>query len=117
MYHVTEDTDNFVALHFSGQLEKADYDKLIPYLESKIDKHGKINLYWEMDDFEGWDAAAAWKDLKFDVKHANDFKRVAMVGDAKWQDWMTQLMKPFTSAEVKYFNRKQRIQAQDWARG
>ena len=55
MYHVTEDTDNFVALHFTGQLEKADYDKMVPYLESKIERHGKINLYWEMDDFEGWD--------------------------------------------------------------
>lgn len=117
MYHVTEDTDNFVALHFSGQLEKRDYDKLVPYLEGKIGQHGSINLYWEIDDFEGKDIPAAWNDLELDIQHVNDFTRVAMVGEEKWQKWMTQMMKPFTGAEVRYYDRKKRIEAMEWARG
>ncbi len=117
MYHVTEDSDNFIALHFSGELTGSDYEKLVPVLEAKIAQYGKLNLYWEMDDFEGWDLPAAWQDLKFDLNHADDFNRVAMVGEEKWQKWMTGFMKPFTSATVQYFDRKNRITAMNWARG
>ena len=115
MYNIIKNTDKLLALHFTGELEKSDYDGFLPILEEKIKKHGKINLYWEMDDFDGWDASAAWKDLKFDMKHANDFHKVAMIGEEKWQDWMTQLMKPFTGAEVKYFERTEREKALAWA--
>ena len=38
-----------------------------------------------MTGFQGWDAGAAWEDLKFDLKHFGDIERLAMVGDKKWQ--------------------------------
>lgn len=37
-----------------------------------------------------------------------------MVGEKKWQVWMTQLMKPFTSAEIKYFDIENEQAAKDW---
>jgi hypothetical protein len=115
MYTIIKNTGKLVALKFSGDLEKKDYEQFLPILEEKIRQQGKINLYWEMADFDGWDAAAAWKDFQFDIKHANDFNNVAMVGETGWQDFMTQLMKPFTGAEVQYFDRTQREEALAWA--
>jgi hypothetical protein len=34
-----------------------------------------------MIGFQGWDPSALWDEIKFDLRHANDFERVATVGD------------------------------------
>jgi hypothetical protein len=52
--------------------------------------------------------------LKFDVQYANKFEKVAMVGDEKWENWMTDLMKPSTSAEVKFFEINHASEGQKW---
>ena len=37
-------------------------------------------MLFDMTDFHGWDAGAAWEDIKFDIKHFADIERLAMVG-------------------------------------
>lgn len=49
-----------------------------------------------------------------DVAHEKDYERIAMVGDRKWQEWATQFMKPFTNADIKYFNINQKEEAKIW---
>lgn len=115
--YLKEHSENLVAIIVTGKLEKADYDSLIPEIEEKLRRHGKLNFYWEMVDFEGWDASGLWQDLKFDIKHVNDFNRIAFVGEKKWEERIGNLIKPFTSAEVSYFNTSQREQAMEWVRG
>lgn len=110
-----ESTGDFVALQLSAKLDAADYGGITSVLEERIAKHGKISLLWDMREFDGWTAGGLWADTKFDVKHAQDFSRIAMVGEKKWQDWMASLMKPFTSAEVRYFDVIERETALAWA--
>jgi hypothetical protein len=105
---------NLIATRATGNLTEADYDKLLPLLNNIVEKHKKIRWYFEMEGFEGWKPKAFWEDLKFDVQHANKFEKVAMVGDEKWEDWMTDLMKPFTSAEVKFFDLEEKEIAKKW---
>ncbi|MCM4159288.1 STAS/SEC14 domain-containing protein [Antarcticibacterium flavum] len=115
MLQILEQTEgNLIATRATGNLTEADYDKLLPRLKNIVEKYQKIRWYFEMEGFEGWKPKAFWKDLKFDIHHANDFEKVAMVGDKKWEEWMTDLMKPFTSAEVKYFATTKKIEAVKW---
>ncbi|ARS38056.1 hypothetical protein CA264_21130 (plasmid) [Pontibacter actiniarum] len=107
---------DLVALKFTGSLDKEDYTLIVPSMEEKIDRFGKISLYWEMDNVEGWEPGGLWEDLKFDIQHTNNFNRIAIVGDRNWENWITKLMKPFTSAEVKYFDLQQREEAMAWVR-
>lgn len=74
--------------------------KIHRILESK----DKVRWYFEMNDFDGWNVKGFWEDLKMDAKHADDYEKIVMVGDSNWQDWMTQLIKPFTAAEIKFFD-------------
>ena len=104
----------FVALRLSGKLDDEDYTIIVPLLEKQIEAHGSITLFWEMVDFEGWTIPALWADTKFDVKHATDIDRIAMVGEKKWHELMTQMVKPFTSAEVRYFESDERAPALRW---
>ncbi|UJH91911.1 STAS/SEC14 domain-containing protein [Antarcticibacterium sp. 1MA-6-2] len=115
MLQILEQTGgNIVATKATGNLTKADYDMLLPLLNNIVGKNQKIRWYFEMEGFEGWKLKAFWEDLKFDVQHVNDFEKVAMVGDKKWEEWMTDIMKPFTSAEIKFFEINHGTEAQIW---
>lgn len=117
MYEILPKSDDrFVALRMTGKLEKSDYETLLPLLKDRIGRSGKINLYWEMRDFEGWTWDALGADARFDMEHKDDFLRIAMVSEKKWHEWMTILMKPFTSAEVRYFDLAECEAAKAWAR-
>ena len=115
MVKILEQTaGNLIATRATGKLTAADYGKLLPILNNLLAQHKKIRWYFEMENFDGWEPKAFWEDVKFDARHANDFEKVAMVGDKKWEKWMTILMKPFTSAEVKYFDRALKEEAIQW---
>jgi hypothetical protein len=103
-----------VTCRISGKLTRDDYQELTPKIESVIRKHGKARLLVEMQDFHGLDAGAFWEDVKFDARHYNDIERCAFIGEKKWQEWMVQLCRPFTSAKIRYFEPKQSAEAVDW---
>lgn len=68
-------------------------------------------------DFAGWDISGLWRELKFDVRHQNQFGRIAIVGDKKWEEWGTSLSDPFFRSEMRFFEPSQRAEAEAWARG
>lgn len=112
--YLKEHSGDLVAVMLTGKLEKADYDSLIPEIEEKMNRFGKLNMFWEMVEFEGWDVSGFWQDIKFDIKHVNDFNRVALVGGKKWEAWISNLIKPFTTAEIRYFDLSEREEAMAW---
>ena len=75
----------------------------MPEFERLVRKHGKLCVLFDMTGFHGWEAAALWEDIKFDIKHFADIERLAMVGEKKWQQGMATFCKPFTKATIRYF--------------
>jgi hypothetical protein len=111
-----EETDGgkVLEIHATGKLEKADYLHFTPEAERLIKDHGKISVLFDMADFHGWEAGAVWEDIKFDLKHFSHIKKVAMIGEKKWQKAMSTVCKPFTTAKVRYFERPQLNEARAW---
>ena len=105
---------NVVEVHLSGRLHADDYDQLVPQFESAIESHGKLRLLVVLGDFDGWDVAALWEDIKFDFRHFGDFEKIAIVGHSRWHQGMAVFCKPFTSASVKYFDDAQNSAASNW---
>lgn len=98
----------------TGKLTGDDYQKFVPEFERLARLHGKMRVLFDMRDFHGWDAKGLWADIKFDVKHFNDFDRVALVGDSKWHEWMATICKPFLTGEVRHFDEAQLNEARVW---
>jgi len=98
----------------SHTLTHSDYKNFIPIVEKLIKKHGKIRLLFEMADFHGWSGTALWDDIKFDFKHFGDIDRLAMVGENTWEKGMSMFCKPFTSAEIRYFEKSRIEEARSW---
>lgn len=109
----TENPEIF-AVKVSGTLTEEDYQFLSPAMEGEIQKQDKMNLYWEMANFDGWTPGGLWEDVKFDARHLTNFKKIALVGDKKWEKWLTNLMKPFTTAQVQFFDYADRDAARTW---
>ena len=101
----------------SCKLTHEDYEHFVPKCEEMFKQHGKIRVLFEMMDFHGWETAALWDDIKFDVKHFSDVERIAMVGEKKWEKGMTVFFGPFTKAKVRYFDRAKVGEARAWIEG
>lgn len=100
--------------HLEGRLVTDDYARFVPEFERLLEQHGKVRVLVVMHDFHGWKIGALWEDIKFDVKHFRDIERIAIVGEKKWQQWMSAFCRPFTTAKVRYFDFDQVEAARKW---
>jgi len=98
-------------IKLSGTLTKEDYEHFVPEVDRLI---RKVRMLVQMHDFDGWSAGAWWQDLKFDLKHFSGLDRLALVGDRKWEPGTAPFCKPFTWADVRYFNETEASQASNW---
>jgi hypothetical protein len=115
MYQFLEETGgDLIALRVSGKLDKADYDALLLVIHKAIYDHEQISLYWEMQGFEGWSLGGLWEDGEFGLDNDEYFRRIAVVGEKKWQEWMTAAMKLITMAKVRYFELSEKEAAMAW---
>jgi hypothetical protein len=105
---------NVLEVHVSGKLAHSDYQHFVPVFERAVQQHGKIRILFEMSDFHGWDGGALWDDIKFDLKHFSDIERLALVGDKQWEKGMSLFCRPFTTAQVRYFDRSAVKEARQW---
>jgi hypothetical protein len=112
-----EANGKILVVQASGKLAKVDYEQFVPETERLIRKFGKIRVLFELHDFHGWEAAAVWEDLKFDVKHFKDIERLAFVGEKAWEHGMAVFCRPFTTAKIQYFDRSQSAAARTWIEG
>jgi hypothetical protein len=111
------DAGKVLEVQVTGKLAHEDYQHFVPEFERLVKQHGKICVLFEMVDFHGWDGAALWDDIKFDLKHFSDIDRLAMVGDRKWEKGMSVFCRPFTTAKIRYFDRTSMAEAKVWVEG
>ena len=109
-----KDRGEVLEVALTGKLVKADYETFVPAVERLIEQHGKIRLLVVMHDFHGWTAGAMWADTKFAAHHFKDIERLAVVGEKKWQHGMAVFCKPFTKAEIRYFDQAEADKARAW---
>ena len=97
-------TGKVIGFKLSGKLHDEDYKHFVPLVDAAIADEGKVRLLAWFHDFHGWDMHALWDDTKFSTTHCTKIERIALVGEKSWQEWMAKVCKPFTMAEIKYFD-------------
>ena len=116
MIEIVEDQDRLIVLRVSGTADVADYDQLGPWLEQRLAGPARpLRLLVLAQDWQGWaDLDAAWADLRLDIRFAGKFERIAIVGDSRWQEWMTNLSRLFISTQLRWFDALQAAAAKTW---
>lgn len=105
-----------VVIKAAGKITKKDYGQFVAKVEQHIKTFNRIRVVFEMEDFHGWEPAALWQHLKFDIKHFRHIERLAMVGEKRWEKGMSVFCKPFTSAKIRYFDTAGSDEAFAWIR-
>ena len=65
-------------------------------------------------DFEGMDAGVFWHDVKFSLRHVQDFSRIAIVTNPDVHHLWSSLVAPFMRCDVEHFSPGEMEAARDW---
>ena len=118
MFTETETThDDVIGIACEGKLSESDLQRMHALLHKRLERPAKPGLVLDLANFEGYDGPPAMlEDLKLDTAHANDFSRVAIVGEGTLMEWGTNLVGALTRAEMRRFDTGEMSAAVEWAR-
>ncbi len=116
IHSINLEKENLIATTLEGKISKSDVEKIHSRIHEILKKNQKIDFYFEMHDFQGYEFEGLWEDLKVDISHLSDYGKMAFVGDKKWQEWTAKATNFFTSSEVKFFELKDKEEAKKWVR-
>jgi len=105
------DNGRLLEVHLTG---KVDYARLLPAVDCLLKQHGRIRMLVELHDFHGWTAGARWEDIVVACHHFKGVERLAIIGEAKWEQGMATFCQPFTKAEARFFDHTKPSEARDW---
>jgi hypothetical protein len=110
-----ENAGKVLAVQVSGKLAKADYEQFLPEFERLVRQHGKLRVLFDMTDFHGWEAGAAWEDTKFAIHHYADIEKIAMVGEKRWQQGMADVLQTVYASDGPLLQSRRRRRGADVA--
>ncbi|MGP8050329.1 MAG: STAS/SEC14 domain-containing protein [Desulfobaccales bacterium] len=98
------------------RLTVEDYREVfIPRLGLAIREHGQVRLLLHLGpDFRGWTPGAWWENLKLELKHRGDFKKLGQAGASYGADALLRLLARFMPGEVRTFFREHLAEAWIW---
>lgn len=97
--------DVFLSLKAIGKLSHEDYETITPMIDAALTevKSPKVKCFIDATELDGWEARAAWDDFRIGLKHGNDFEKIAIYGNRRWQEMAAKLGSWFISGEAKFF--------------
>jgi hypothetical protein len=113
---LSQSQGNLLGFKAVGTIKPADYDELVPMVENAIKEQGSVRLLIDMEDFKS-ESPSAWKaDFHFGREFHQKIVKLAIVGDKRWEKWMTEFCAPFYAVEAKFFHTDDMVAAWDWLR-
>lgn len=108
------DNAQAVEIVLKGRVSTEEFDKIAQKVEAFIARHGPIRVLEVIEDFEGMNALAFWHDVKFSLRHLQDFSRIAIVTNPDVHHLWSSLVAPFIHCEVEHFAPGEEEAARDW---
>ncbi len=99
-----------------GKLTHENYQQITPLIDQALEsvEHPKVCFMIDAREMEGWELEAAWDDMKLGLKHGNKMKKIAIVGNKKWQALIAKMASWFIDGKAQYFENIQ--EAEDWVK-
>lgn len=99
-------SDIFLSLKAQGKLTHHDYETISPMIDSALAAvtEPKVKMLFDGSELDGWELRAAWDDFKLGLKHGNEFVKVAIYGNKRWEEMAAKVGNWFVSGEVQFFH-------------
>lgn len=107
--------DNIIGIRVSGKITDREYEAIFNKVNERLKKYPKLNLYTELENFEGTSIENYFKDLKFGISNWNRFEKSAVVTEKKWIKKLAPITdKLFSNVKMKAFFLEERELAKEW---
>lgn len=111
---ITDTTAGTVTVRVVDRLTEAELAEVQHGMAAAIQDYGTIRVLVIAEDFAGW-GRGRWADLSFQAQYDRCIEKMAIVGDAKWQDlalgFTAKGLRPFP---IEYFASDALAQARAW---
>ena len=99
----------YVEFTLLGKLTHEDYETFVPFIESAVKAlpPKSLNILVDMTRFEGWTLEAAWDDFRFGLEIREDIKKMAVVGNRKWEEIFTKITSWMIPGKARFFHDKE----------
>ena len=111
---LSQSQGNKLAYKAIGTITKGDYTSLTADIEALLQQEDELCLLLDLEEFTGEKIKAWGADFKFGHKYRKKITKMAIVGDKKWQKWMTSLVDPFYARQAEFFPTEERQAAWEW---
>jgi len=106
--------DNVIGYTAIGSITKDDYSEMVPEVEALAEEYETIDMLIDLTQFK-WEKVSAWgADLRFGREFRKKIERLAIVGDKRWESWLTKMAAPFYAREAKFFHTDEMDSAWQW---
>ncbi len=112
---LSESSGNVIGYKATGKVTAADYEKLEPEVEDIVTQNGNIRMLFDLE-FDAMTVKAMESDLAFGRKFHKNIDKLALVGDKKWEEWMTSMANKLFAHEAKHFHTADMDAAWAWLR-
>lgn len=114
-----QSSGNVIGIKAEGVITPADYDKVLPEVESAIAEHDKISFVKDITDFTDIDPKAADKKKSLYFRLHDHIDKVAIIGNKGYMQMLIhslQFVARLMHIEVRYFDASESDAAWEWAR-
>ena len=114
---LSESSGAVVGYKIVGKVTAEDYAQLNPEVQALVDQYGDtVCMLLDLQAFAGEEVKAWLPDLKFGHRFHEKIARIAIVGDKRWEKWLTALADPFYAREARFFYPEEIDAAWAWLR-
>ena len=113
---MSESSGPVVGYKVQGKVTAEDYQQLNQEVQALVDQHDDVCLLLDLQEFAGEEANAWLPDMKFGHRFHDKIKKMAIVGDKRWEKWLTALAHPFYAKDAKLFHSGEIDKAWSWLR-
>jgi hypothetical protein len=113
---LSESSGPVVGYKVVGKVTVQDYEQLGPEILALVDEYDAVCLLLDLQAFGGEEIKAWLPDLKFGHRFHDKIDKMAIIGDRRWQKWLTALADPFYAKDAQFFHPDETGKAWAWLR-
>jgi hypothetical protein len=96
-------TEKVLGYKISGDMTKADLQTLVPALASAAEAQGSVSVLFDLTGFDREKLTALSSDVDFGRQLQGKIDKMALVGNKKWEHYLTKLAAPLDANDSKFF--------------
>ncbi|MEX1668013.1 STAS/SEC14 domain-containing protein [Zhongshania guokunii] len=106
---------HIVGVRVSGKVNHTDIETILAEVERKLASEEYLGVLIELEHFDGFTIRGLFKEFKFLSKYINRLTRTAIVGEPRWFNRGTELIKRvYPNIEIEHFIPLQKDEALLW---